>query len=78
MSNNEFTESKLYTLTHQDIAQTSQDHLSVDLLEPYNVNSQGNSYALTAVCKLTGYHMTTPIKDQKMMPVANINFQTSC
>ena len=43
---------------HQDIAQTPQDHIFVDLLGPYSVTSQGNSYTLTAVCNLTGYHMT--------------------
>ena len=50
---------------HQDIAQTPQDHLIIDLLGPYNITSQGNSYALTAVCNLTGYLMTTSIKDKK-------------
>ena len=52
---------------HQDIAQTLQDHLSIDLLGLYNVTSQGNSYALTAVNNVTGYCMTTPIKDKKTM-----------
>ena len=56
---------------HQDIAQTPQDHVSIDLLGPYNVTSQGNSYTLTAVCNLTGYIMTKTIKDKKMMTVAN-------
>ena len=56
---------------HQDIAQTPQDHLSIDLLGPFNVTSQGNSYALTAVCNLTGYLMTTPIKDKMTTSVAN-------
>ena len=55
---------------HQDIAQTPQDNLSIDLLGPYNATSQGNLYALTAVCNLTGYLMTTPIKDKKMTSVA--------
>ena len=55
----------------KDIAQTPQDHISIDLLGPYNITSQGNSYTLTAVCNLTGYLMTTPIKDKKMMTVAN-------
>ena len=50
---------------HQDIAQTPQEHLSIDLLGPYNVTSQGNLYILTAVCNLTGYLMTMPIKRQK-------------
>ena len=34
---------------HQDIAQTPQDHISINLLGPYNVTSQGNSYARTRV-----------------------------
>ena len=56
---------------HKDIAQTPQDHLSIDLLGPYSVTSQGNSCALTAVCNITGYLMTTPIKDKKTTSVAN-------
>ena len=56
---------------HQDIAQTPQDHLSVDLLGPYNATSQGNLYVLIAVCNLTGYLMTSPIKDKKTTSVAN-------
>ena len=28
----------------QDIAQTLQEHVSTDLLGPYNITSQGNSY----------------------------------
>ena len=55
---------------HQDIAQTAQDHISIDLLGPQNITSQGNSYALTTVSNLTGYLMTSPIKDKKMMTVA--------
>ena len=54
---------------HKDIVQTPQDHISIDLLGPYSVTCQGNSYALTAVCSLTGYLMTTPIKDKKTMMV---------
>ena len=56
---------------HQDIAQTLQDHISIDLLGAYNVTSQGNSYTLTSVCNLKGYLMITPIKYKKMMTVAN-------
>ena len=56
---------------HQDIAQMPQDNISINLLRPYNVTSQDNSYALTAVCNLTGYLMTTPIKDIKTTSVAN-------
>ena len=55
--------------SHQEIAQTSQDNISINLLGPYIVTSQGNSYTLTAVCNLTGYLMTTPIKDKKTMTV---------
>ena len=59
---------------HQNIAQTPQDHISIDLLEPYNITSQGNSYALTIICYLTGYLMTSPIKDKKMMTVVTYLF----
>ena len=55
---------------NQDIAQIPQDHLSIDLLGPCNVTSQGNSYAVTAVFSVTGYLMTTPIKDKKTRSVA--------
>ena len=54
---------------HQDIAQTPQDHISIDLLGPYSVTSQGNSYALTTVCNLTRYLMTSPAEDKKTMTV---------
>ena len=50
---------------HQEIAQTPQDNISIVLLGPYNLTSQGNSYALTAVCNLTGHLMTTNHKEQK-------------
>ena len=50
---------------HQDIAQTPQDHLSIDLLGPYNITSQGNIYVLTAVCNLTGYLMTTQLETKR-------------
>ena len=60
---------------HQDIAQTPQeDHLSIDFLGPYNTTSQGNLYVLTAVCNLTGYLMTTLIRDKKTTSVANYLF----
>ena len=59
-----------YINLHQDIAQTPQDHTSIDLLGPYNITSQGNSYALTAVCNLTRYLMKTPIPDKKTKIVA--------
>ena len=39
---------------HQDIAQTPQNHISINLLGPYNITSQGSSYTLTSVCNLTG------------------------
>ena len=47
-----------FIILHQDIAQTPQDHISIDLLGPYNVISRGNSYILTVVFNLTGYLMT--------------------
>ena len=50
---------------------TPQDYLSIDLLGPYNGTSQGNIHVLTAVCNLTGYLMTTLIKDKKTMSAAN-------
>ena len=56
---------------HQDIIQTLQDHLSTDLLGPYSATSKGNKYVLTAVCNLTGYPKTTPIRNKKIMSVAN-------
>ena len=55
---------------HQDIAQTQQDHISIYLLGPYNITSQSKSYTPAAVCNLTGYLMTTPIKDKKTTTVA--------
>ena len=70
MSNHEFTKPHFINL-HQDIALTLQDHISIDLLGPYNVTSQGNSYALTTVWNLTGYLMTTQIKAKKTMTVVN-------
>ena len=68
MSNHEFTKTHFIDL-HQDIAQTPQDHISIDLLRSYNITSQGNYYTLTAICSLTGYLMITPIKDKKTMTV---------
>ena len=64
MSYYEFIKTNYINL-HQDIAQTPHDHISVDLIRPYSTTSQGNSYAVTAVCNLTGYLMTTPIPRQK-------------
>ena len=69
MSNYEFTKTKLHQF-NQDIVQTPQDHISIDLIGPYNTTSQGNSYALTAACNLTCYFMTTPIPDKKTVAVA--------
>ena len=54
----------------QNITQTPQDQISIDLLGPYNITSQGNSYTIAVVCNLTGYLMTTPIKDKKTTAVA--------
>ena len=54
---------------HKAIAQTPQDHIFIDLLGPYNITSQGNTYALTTVCSLTGYLLTNLRKDKKTMTV---------
>ena len=59
-----------YINLHQDITQTQQAHLSIDLMDPYNTTTQGNTYTLTAICNLTGYFMTTPILDKKTSTVA--------
>ena len=56
---------------HQDITQIPQDHLSNDLLGPYNATSHGNLYVLPTVCNLIGYLMTTLIKDKKTTSSAN-------
>ena len=56
---------------YQDIPQTPHDHISIDLLGPYNATSPGHSYTMTAVCNLTGYFLTTLIKDKKTTMVAN-------
>ena len=50
--------------------QTPQDHLLVDLTGPYNTTTQGNTYALTAICNFTGYLMITPIPNKKTATVA--------
>ena len=59
-----------YINLHQNITQTPQDHLSIDLMGPYNTKTQGNTYALTSICNLTGYLMTIPIPDKKTSTVA--------
>ena len=69
MSHHEFTKTKLHQF-HQDTAHTLQDHISIDLTGPYNTTSQGNLYALTAVCNLTGYPVKVPIPDKKTATVA--------
>ena len=55
---------KLYNL-HQDIAETPQDHISIDLIGLYNTTSQGNLDSLTVVCNLTGYLMTAPYQTKR-------------
>ena len=54
-----------YINLHQELAQMPQDHLSIDLIGPYNTTIQGNTYALTVVCNLTGYLMAAPIHEKK-------------
>ena len=55
-----------YINLYQDI---TKDHISIDLIGPYNTTSQGNLYSLTTVCNLTGYLMTTSIPDKKTATV---------
>ena len=57
-----------YINLHQDVAQTSQDHSSVDLIGAYNTTTQGNIYALTAICNITGYLMTAPSLTERHQP----------
>ena len=45
--------------------ETPQDYLSVDLIGLYNTTTQGNTYALTAICSLTSDIIITPIYDKK-------------
>ena len=59
-----------YINLHQDITHTPQDYISIDLTGPHNTTSQGNLFALTVVCNLTGYLMTTSISDKKRATVA--------
>ena len=69
ITNHEFTKKTNYINLHQDIAQTPQDKILIELIGLYNTTSQGNSYALTAVCNLTGYPMTTPVPGKKTATV---------
>ena len=55
----------MWDLAIKVVAQTPQDHLSIDLMGVYSATSQGKLYALTAVCNLTGYLMTTPSKTKR-------------
>ena len=59
-----------YINLHQEIVQTPQDQLLVDLIGPYNMTTQDNTYTITAICNLTGYFMTTPIPDRKTSAIA--------
>ena len=68
MSNHEFAKPHFINL-HQEIVQMPQDYIPIDLLGPYPITSKGNPYALTTVCNLTGYLMTSLIKDKKTMTV---------
>ena len=69
MSNYEFTKSKQHQFTSR-YSSNPTNHISIDLIGPYKSTSQGNSYALTTICNLTGYLMTTTIPDQKTATVA--------
>ena len=57
-----------YINLHQEIAQTPQYHLSVDLSGPYSTTKQGNTYAPIVICNLIRYLMTTLIPDKKNPP----------
>ena len=59
---------------HQDIIQTPQDCLSIALLGSNNTTSQGNIYVFTMICNLTGYLMTTQIRNKSTTSVANYLF----
>ena len=59
-----------YIHLHQEITQTPQDHLSIDIMGPYNTTTQSNTYTLTTICNITDYLMTTPIPDKKTSAVA--------
>ena len=58
-----------YIILHQEIAQTPQDHLLIDLIGPCNTTMQG-THTLSAICNLTGYLMTAPIPDKKTSTIA--------
>ena len=53
-----------YININQETAQTPQDHISIDLMGPYNTTSQGT------ICNLTGYLMITSIPNKKTSTVA--------
>ena len=38
-----------YINLHQDIVQTQQDHLSIDLMGPYNTTTQYYTHAITTI-----------------------------
>ena len=59
-----------YINLHQDITHTPEDHLSINLMGPYNITTQGNTYSLITICNLTGYLMTASIPDKKTSTVA--------
>ena len=59
-----------YINLNQEIVQTPQDHLSIDLIRSYNTTTQDNMYALTTICNLTGYFMIIPIPNKKTTTVA--------
>ena len=67
-----------YINLHRKIAQTPQDHISIDLMGPYNTTSQGNAYALTTIYNLTVYLMTMPIPDKETLTVGIHLFWKYC
>ena len=59
-----------YINLHQEIAQAPQYYLLIDLTGTYNTTAQGNTYAVTTICNLTSYLMTTTIPNKKTLTVA--------
>ena len=64
-ANYEFKKAKLHKPPPRNLLKP-QNHLSIDLMGPYNTTAQGNMYTLTTICNITSYLMTIPIPDKKI------------
>ena len=54
-----------YTSGHFEVPETPMDFISMDLIGEFKMGStQGNRYALTVICMLTGYTWCIPIPDK--------------